>query len=197
MTPETGTLHRVVVLHAVLACAACERWAERPTDTVAAAPAPSDSPTTDSVSKWTVDELGVGPVRAGMTLKELSAVAGETVRPDYDFNESCDYVKPKFLPNGVSIMIVDDSVGRIDVTEKGILTKEGAGVGDLESRVLSLYGTRAHVEPHKYTGPTGHYVIVQQPSDTLHRIVFETDGKVVEMYRAGRRPAVDYVEGCA
>jgi hypothetical protein len=32
---------------------------------------------------------------------------------------------------------------------------------------------------------------------TLHRIVFETDGQRVRSYRAGRRPTVASVEGCA
>lgn len=197
MTPETAKATRLLLLAAVLSSTACERRTERPADTVAAAPAPKETAPPDSAASWTVNERGIGPVLAGMTLAELSKVAGETLRPANDVNESCDYVKPKFLPKGVMVMILEDSVGRVDVTEKGVLTKEGVGIGDDESRVLSVYGARAHVEPHKYTGPTGHYVIVQQPGDTLHRIVFETDGKVVERYHAGRRPAVDLVEGCA
>jgi hypothetical protein len=197
MTHETARVTRVLLLAVVLSSTACERGSERVADTVAAAPAPKEGTPPDSAASWTVDEKGIGPVLAGMTLAELSKVAGETLRPAYDINETCDYVKPKFLPKGVMVMIVEDSVGRVDVTEKGVRTKEGVGIGDAESRVLSVYGARAQVQPHKYTGPTGHYVIVQQSGDTLHRIVFETDGKVVERYHAGRRPAVDLVEGCA
>ena len=160
----------------------------------------SDTASSDSgvnTAALTVDARGVGPVRIGMTLRELGAAVGETLQPKYEINETCDYVDPKALPKGLAIMIVEDSVARVDIDEPGILTTEGAGVGDLESRVLALYGTRAQVQPHKYTGPTGHYVIVETPGDTLHRIVFETDGQKVERYRAGRRPAVDFVEGCA
>lgn len=180
-----------------LACIACERRTETPTDSVAVAPAPGPNGSDSASTQWTADLSGVGPVRAGMTIAQLSAAAGETLRPKYEFNETCDYVTPKFLPKGVTIMILEDSVGRVDVNEKGVLTKEGAGVGDSESRVLQLYGARARVEPHHYTGPEGHYVIVQQPGDTLHRIIFETDGARVLEYRVGRRPAVDYVEGCS
>ena len=197
MTPETARLSRLFLLAVVLSSTACERRTERATDTVVAAPAPQDSAPSNSTASWVVDERGIGPVRAGMTLAELSKATGETLRPENDINESCGYVSPKMLPKGVSVMIVEDSVGRVDVTEKGILTKEGIGIGDAESRAVSVYGERAQVQPHKYTGPTGHYVIVQQPGDTLHRIVFETDGKVIERYHAGRRPAVDLVEGCA
>lgn len=58
-----------------------------------------------------------------------------------------------------------------------------------------MYPGRVEVQPHKYTGPEGHYLSVSVPSDTLLRIIFETDGRVVTRYRAGRRPAVEYVEG--
>jgi hypothetical protein len=144
-----------------------------------------------------VDARGVGPVRIGMTLTELSAAAGETVQPAYQSSATCDHVEVKVLPKGIYIMVLNDSVARVDVEAAGILTSDGAGVGDLESRVLALYGARAQVQPHKYTGPTGHYIIVETPGDTLHRIIFETDGQKVERYRAGRRPGVDFVEGCA
>jgi hypothetical protein len=86
---------------------------------------------------------------------------------------------------------------RVDVDTTGVLTAEGAGVGDSESRVLELYRGRVRVEPHKYSGPEGHYLVVTRSTDTLFLIIFETDGKRVERYRAGRRPAVEFVEGCA
>ncbi len=160
----------------------------------------SDTGRSDSAGSpgpLTVDARGAGPVRIGMTLAELSAAMGETLQPAYQSSATCDHVQPRMLPKGMYVMILDDSVARVDVDAPGILTSEGAGVGDLESRVLALYGTRAKVQPHKYTGPTGHYVIVETPGDTLHRIIFETDGQKVERYRAGRRPGVDFVEGCA
>jgi hypothetical protein len=101
------------------------------------------------------------------------------------------------LPDGVSLMVVSDTVARVDIRKAGTMTTTGAAVGDSEPRVLELYRGLIHVEPHKYTGPVGHYLIVTPPGDSVHRIIFETDGKVVTRYRAGRRPAVEYVEGCA
>jgi hypothetical protein len=70
------------------------------------------------------------------------------------------------------------------------------------SLVLFATAGRAHalaakVEPHKYTdGP----YLVQPPAaatGSAYRIVFETDGRRVTRYRAGMRPQVEYVEGCA
>ncbi|HEU4994119.1 MAG TPA: hypothetical protein VFT29_04840 [Gemmatimonadaceae bacterium] len=53
------------------------------------------------------------------------------------------------------------------------------------------------VSPHKYTD--GHYLKVrpQSSADTLHLIVFETNNGLVTSYQAGRRPQVEYVEGCS
>lgn len=105
------------------------------------------------------------------------------------------------MPAGTSLMVLRDSAGallrvdRVDIDSAGTLTREGAGVGDGEARVDSLYGKRLQVQPHKYT-PEGHYLIVTSERDSTFRIVFETDGQHVTRYRAGRRPAVDFVERC-
>lgn len=157
----------------------------------ACGPKPGDA------TSWVVDPGGIGPVKIGMSLAKLSEAVGEPLHPRYEVNEECDFVHPRVLPGGVAVMVLKDSVARIDVEGAGILTREGVGVGDLETRVLEVYAGRAQVQPHKYTGPTGHYVIVEDRGDTLHRIIFETDGQHVQRYRAGRRPGVDFVEGCA
>jgi hypothetical protein len=99
--------------------------------------------------------------------------------------------------SGVRFMVVDDTVVRIDVDSLSVATKWGDRVGDSETVVLARHAGSVHVEPHKYTGPKGHYLIVSTPDDTLHRLVFETDGERVTEYRAGLRPYVEWVEGCS
>jgi hypothetical protein len=94
------------------------------------------------------------------------------------------------------VMLVNDSVARIDVTAPGPRTTEGTGIGDPETQLTAAYGARANVRPNKYTGPVGHDVIVNAAGDSTHRLVFETDGKKVLRFRAGRQPAIDLVEGC-
>lgn len=139
----------------------------------------------------------VGPVQTGWTLAQLNAALGEQLRPAYEINPECDYLDPAALPDGIGLMVLQDTIVRIDVDTAGIPTAEGAVVGDTEDRVLELYRGRIEVQPHKYTGPEGHYLVVRWPADTLHLLIFETDGVKVLNYRAGRRPAVEYVEGCA
>lgn len=157
----------------------------------------SGDDTAAAAAPLAVSPEGVGPVRIGSTLARLNAALGEQLRPASDVNPECDYVDPAALPPGIALMVERDTIVRIDVDTTGIPTTEGAQVGDAEVKVLDLYKGRVEVQPHKYTGPVGHYLVVTWPSDTLHLLIFETDGEKVVSYRAGIRPAVEYIEGCA
>ncbi|HEU4799504.1 MAG TPA: hypothetical protein VFS94_02635 [Gemmatimonadales bacterium] len=158
---------------------------------------PAVAETVDSLA-WVARADGIGPIRAGMSIAEVSAAIGESLHVGYLDFETCDYVTPSILPEGVSLMVIRDTVERVDVVDPSeVRTAAGAGIGDPEASVVTRYGSAATVMPHKYTGPEGHYVVVTPPGDSLHRIVFETDGVTVTMYRVGRTPAVGYVEGCA
>jgi hypothetical protein len=150
-----------------------------------------------AASRWVVTPAGIGPVRAGMTLTALGTALGEPVRAKYDAGSRCAHVQPAALPKGVLVMVQDDTVARVDVQGRGVLTADGAGVGDTEASVLERYAGRVRTSPHKYTGPAGHYLTISAPPDTTHLIIFETDGRTVVNYRAGRRPAVELVEGCS
>jgi hypothetical protein len=131
-----------------------------------------------------------------MPLASLSAALGEPVRATYDAGSRCAYVHAA-LPKDVLVMVESDTVARVDVRARGVLTAEGVGVGDSEASVLERYAGRVRSTPHKYTGPQGHYLTVSAPPDSAHLLVFETDGRTVQRFRAGRRPAVELVEGCS
>ena len=94
-----------------------------------------------------------------------------------------------------NVMLSNDTVVRFDVLDSAIATAEGARVGDTEARIRQLYQGRVVEQPHKYVAG-GHYFVVSPAGATGQRIVFETDGRVVTRYRAGREPEVENVEGC-
>ena len=179
---------------ALIACAPAARDA---TDTVAAV---TDSVADSSVAadttppQWVVRPDGIGPLRVGVPLREVARSLGE---PLSVVNEECDHVNPARMPEGILLMVIEDTLVRVEIDSAGIRTADGAQVGDSESRILELYGARARIEPHKYTYPDGHYVVVSPPGDTLHRIIFETLKGRVTTYRSGRVPAVQLVEGCS
>ncbi len=167
----------------------------------AAAPPPPVAVATDTSMEtgrplgWVLRADGVGSLRVGMTVDEANrAVKGGLDRTSG--LEKCDYVRPKNGPAGVLLMVVDGRIARVDVDSTSVSTAAGVRLGDAESRVRQAY-PGARVEPHKYVD--GHYFIAipGTPADTLHRLVFETDGKTVTRMRGGVYPPVEYVEGCS
>lgn len=144
---------------------------------------------------------GIGTVRVGMTVAEASKAAGtRLIREDgYEPNAGCFYVKPQAELKGIGFMVTDDRIARVDVWEnKRITTQSGAKIGDTEARIKSLYPGQIKVSPHKYV-QGGHYLsfVPKDASDKNYRLVFETDGKRVTEFRAGKLPEVEYIEGCS
>lgn len=148
----------------------------------------------------TVTETGYGPLAVGMTTKDAAAALGAPPPPPIaaEPGSACGYAQIATLPRGVRVMVVRDTVVRVDVDSGRVATGLGAQIGDAEWRIRDLYGSRVAVQPHKYL-PGGHYMIVSPipPSDTGLRLVFETDSDHVKRYRAGRLPEVMWVEGCS
>lgn len=189
-------MHRLVAsafIGVLTLCGACTSSARQQST---ADSTPRDSTPRDSLA-WTVDAHGIGRVRVGASLAALSKLLDEPLHASYSYNETCDYVRPHALPSGVKLMVSHDTVVRVDVDSGAVLTTSGAGIGASEARILTIYGGRVSVQPHPYTGPIGHYLIVPAPGDTMYRLIFETDGRIVTRYRAGRRPEVDFKEGCS
>jgi hypothetical protein len=188
---------RLVMCVVLVGAAACKTKEQPAADSAApAASTPAAStPTPSNDRTATLD--GLGKVKIGASAAELASALGEPLPPPRVAEVSCRYMRPASLPAGVGIMLVNDSVARIDIDSAGVQTSEGAGVGEAEARVVEIYRDRVAVTPHKYTGPTGHYLTVSPVGDTLRRIIFETDGQRVTKYRVGRRPTVEWVEGCS
>ncbi|MEP6549687.1 MAG: hypothetical protein ABJB95_00820 [Gemmatimonadales bacterium] len=188
-------MNRIVFVIAILfaGCARTDEHRNQPSSEIAGHQ-PLSIP-----ADFAVTERGIGPLRAGMTVAEAKAVFPSFEMPPGTGPGSgaCDYAAVKELPRGVRVLVEDGVVGRVDVDTSTVPTAAGARVGDSEARIKSLYPNQVNVSPHKYTD--GHYLTVtpRAKSDSAFRIIFETDGKRVINYRAGQRPQVEYVEGCA
>jgi hypothetical protein len=146
---------------------------------------------------WIVADTGFGPIVFGMTPEQANtAVSGTLQLPEGMTAGACDYAFPRGV-DSLAFMIEGRSVVRIDVERHDVRTARGARVGDSEARIQQLYAGRVRITPHPYTD--GHYLTVMPP-DTNARpflYIFETDGKVVESFRAGALPQVQYIEGCS
>lgn len=147
---------------------------------------------------WTLRLDGIGPVRVGMTIAEVERLLGATARIDrIEPDDECGYAYLSTIPTGLSLMLSRDTVVRVNVDTSGFLDEAGLGVGSTETEVLARRAGRVRVEPHYYTGPEGHYLIVDDPARPGFRLIYETDGQRVLSVRAGRLPEAELVEGCA
>ncbi|MBC8089662.1 MAG: hypothetical protein H7Z40_20560 [Phycisphaerae bacterium] len=181
------------------AASACKPREDAAVDSLAAVPLPAPAqPSEIAPDSGRVTEYGIGSLRAGMTF----AAANDSLRgalkaaPGANLAE-CDYVKWEGGPSGLLVMVVENKIARIETSDTSVATSAGARVGDSEERIQSLYPGRVTVTPHKYGD--GHYLTVQSANadDSLYRIIFETEKNRVTTFRAGIRPAVEYVEGCS
>lgn len=160
----------------------------------APAPSPDQAPSSNAVLEWKVRPDGVRGAIIGRTSSVIRQALGVGSGAAFP-KGSCEYLNAPDIP--VKLMFVSDTLVRIDVRESRVTTMEGAAIGDTEARINELYAGRVTTTPHKYTGPTGHYLTVAQPTFPQHLLVFETDGQRVTTYRLGRKPEVEWVEGCA
>jgi hypothetical protein len=171
--------------------------------------APANSPAEDSArfasatgvleperNRWSVSPTGIGPLRFGMTVAAMAEELGDSTIAKVDSRASCTYVHPRKVPRGASLMVSSGVFVRVDVDSAGVLTDTGIGVGDSEVSVLVRNSGRARIESHKYNGPLAHNLIVTSPTDPGNLMIFETDGRAIQHYRAGTRAAVELSERC-
>jgi hypothetical protein len=183
----------VIVLFAALA-SACNRDDEK---AVKGRVGPNGA-AHDSISDLALNEEGLGQIQIGMTLDDAVNMGLLNERPDLKVD--CDFVYPAVgagVPDGVSVMVIKGKIARIDVDTGAVTTEDGGKIGDTEDRIKSIYGDDVQVEPLKYI-EGGHYMTVLGDSASAgNALVFETDGKRVTRFRAGRLPEVKWVEGCS
>jgi len=185
----------LAALFAVVAAGACK---DKDDQTAVKGRNGPNGATRDSTSAVALNEDGLGPVQIGMTLDD--AVSMGLLNENPNMKQACDFVYPAVgsgIPDNVAVMVVKGEIARIDVDTGTVTTEDGAKIGDTEDRLKTIYNGDLQVEPHKYVDG-GHYMTVLGDSASAGKaIVFETDGKRVTSFRAGRLPEVKWVEGCS
>jgi hypothetical protein len=98
---------------------------------------------------------------------------------------------------GMTLVFLNQHLVRIEVDSGATTTAERVKIGATEEQVQAAYSGRAAVTDAAYTG--GHFLTVSAPdeSDSVRKLVFETDGKRVVRFRSGLTPAVYWIEGCS
>jgi hypothetical protein len=137
---------------------------------------------------------GFSAVRIGMTVREASRALGVPLVEQDTGEGDCSFVSPQRGFKGVSFMVTGERISRVDIFGAGYATDRGAKVGDTEARIKRLYRGSVKVSEHPYV--EGHYLTVESGGGKF-TLIFETDGKHVTSFRAGRSLEAGYIEGCS
>lgn len=93
---------------------------------------------------------------------------------------------------GVSFMVEQARIDRVDFLEDGPKSTDGFGVGSEAETIRARYGAMLKERPNKYEPDVTELVVETPPS----RQVFEIQDGKVRAWRVGVAPAIDYVEHC-
>lgn len=145
---------------------------------------------------WVLTLEGLGPIKIGMSLSTVNALKGiklKGTKPGIG-EDSC-YLESIQGITGVTLMIAENKVARINIDTKHFKTTAGAHLGMSESQLRSIYQGKLEKEPHRYEAK-GHYYTLEDQEN--HRALrFETkSNKIIRMY-TGRDPEVYFVENCS
>jgi len=146
-------------------------------------------------SSWCLGMGGLGPLRAGMTVEQVLALADfsgiERKKPAGE----CWYLRYHGGEADFALMIIDGRVARVELQNSSKLgTFSGARIGTTEAELQAMYGARLDVQPHKYD-PAGHAITLKS-SGGEYGLRFETSGGKVTAIQAGPWEHLNYVEGC-
>jgi hypothetical protein len=141
---------------------------------------------------WRVSFAGIGPFRIGMSIADAENALGSKLVLSED-SKGCFYGYAKKGPDGLKFLVFENRVARVDIVSGDLLTSTGIKIGDTEQKIKKLY-PRVQVSSHHYV-EGGHYLTVYS-NDNKYALVFETNGSVVNNYRAGKLPEVQWIEGC-
>jgi len=145
-----------------------------------------------AASSWCLGMGGLGPVRAGMPVEQVLALADFSGIERRNPAGECWYLR---YGSDFALMIIDGKVARLELQGASKLgTYSGARIGTTEAELAAIYGKRLEVQPHKYD-PAGH-TLTMKSSGGDYGLRFETSSGKVTAIQAGPWEHLNYVEGC-
>jgi hypothetical protein len=136
---------------------------------------------------------GLGPVRIGMSPAEVQRAVDTVFAVTYF--ERCGSVE--LVEGQLGLVFFGTRLAGIYVTrQSNIATLSGIHIGSSESAVKATYPGRITIEPSPYDAH-GHLLVFTPRNRSQGLLIFETDGRVVSSFSAGRAEAVRAREGCA
>lgn len=165
-----------------------------PVEPAPASPAPAEPAPADGLARFD----GYGDMRFGMTAAQTRQAWGGELKGIAAEGEACYHLSPKWVkvPAELAFMIEGDKFVRYSSEDAKLVAPGGGRIGMSQAQIETLYPGRIEVQPHKYSD--GKYLRIKDTGGGNAVLIFETDAKgVVDEFRVGVPPQVDYVEGCS
>jgi hypothetical protein len=120
---------------------------------------------------------------------KLEVYAGESVNSDPN---QCFELFAGEPVQGVSFLVEQAKIGRLDVMSGGPRTADDFGVGTAGGAIREKFGAAVTEQPNKYESE----IIELHMQQGATKFVFELQDGKVRAWRAGLAPTIDYVERC-
>jgi hypothetical protein len=144
-----------------------------------------------------ITQNGLGSIRLGMTVDQAQRRTGQRIENNLftPGDTSCGIAQlfPKSL--GVNMQTTNLHIWVINVSDPAIATRSRIHVGDSVSDLRRAYGARLRSGPNKYIPKARDYWVTFPRNRKLK--FFTSARRVVTQISSGRKPEVDFVEGCA
>ena len=158
----------------------------------------AEAPTTTVLNLGTNDSIstvGLGEVTFGMTVAQAQVAAGTDLincAPTSD----CYRVTPAQGPEGISFLVTDNTIERVDIVAGPLTTRSGIGIGSTEDEIINLFGDRIETQTNDDSSVDLIFV-PRDDSDAEFRVIFTVRDGAVETFRSGRIPQVTVQNPCA
>jgi hypothetical protein len=134
---------------------------------------------------------GMGSVRIGMAPGQVEVALGAKLAIEYPNDPSCvEGGRADRKDQHIWYLFENGRLASVEIGEGR--TVNGVGIGDTDRAVRKAF-PKIVAERHQYDDE-GEYLKVKASGKS--GIVFETHKGLVTVIRAGKYPAVEYVEGC-
>jgi len=149
-----------------------------------------------------ITQNGLGSIRLGITVDQAQQRTGQRIQNNLftPGDDSCGIAQLHPRSLGVTMQTTNSRIWVINVSGPGISTRSGVAVGDSIAALRRAYRSKLRSGPNKYTPGVRDYW-VDFPDN--RKITFYTSDdrkaakRTITQISSGRKPEVDFVEGCA
>ena len=160
---------------------------------------------TASAQDWTITLGGVGHIRYGMTIAEVSEEGVRLVEDGRRNSNECYTVRPMNGPDALVFMVAEGRIVKFmlyppsipaSASTRSVHTLSGIKIGSSEASLRQTYAGKLRREEGSGYGSMDYYYVPRDTASQNYSLTFTVeDGRVYSMW-GGLLPYAGYSEGC-